>query len=265
MSWTALTPHLGYRLDDSAGRWVVRLAGELDLASVEPLERLLVQALAREGWITLDLSRMVFIDARGLALLVHVHEHAAAVGGRLTIRRPHQAVRRVMDLVGLNSLLEVESPSAGMAPSDVATILDEALEGAMRIADGQFADAQFADPGGGLRIVAHRGLSDSFLDFFAIVDGDDSACAVAGTTGRPVWVRNVDTSRIFRGTPASQVMRDAGANAVASVPIIVPGGIIGMISVLRKAKTDWTRSQRRQLAEHSRLAGTVLLDCTAIG
>lgn len=258
MTWSTLTTLIRCRLDDVGGRRVVRVAGELDLASVEPLSRLLAGELSRSEWLTVDLSQLTFIDASGIGLLVRMHHRAETAGGRFTLRRPHRRVRHVLSVLGLLRVLDVER-IVGPSPSlDMIGVLDEALDGAMRIADAQFADAQLADPAGVLQLVAHRGFDRAFLDYFHVVDGDTTACAMAMATHRPVWVRDVETSRIFAGTAAGTAMLDAGCNAVASLPLALPGGVAGIISVHREAPTDWSSASKHRLAEHSRFAASVL-------
>lgn len=90
---------------------VVRLTGELDLASAAEVEG----TLGRVDWsgpVEIDLSRLTFMDSTGLATLLRV------AGGRpgrvLILRRPQPVVGRVLDLarVDLLPLVEVDHGAA---------------------------------------------------------------------------------------------------------------------------------------------------------
>jgi anti-anti-sigma factor len=79
------------------GHWVVRLAGEVDVACTAQL-RSLAEALAlSEGDVDVDLSRVTFIDSSGW---VEIRKATAAVQGggrRVRIVNPSRAVRRLTD------------------------------------------------------------------------------------------------------------------------------------------------------------------------
>lgn len=258
MPWYALSPFVSYRRVRSLDQSVVHLAGELDLGSVEPLRRVVGEEMAGVGAVVLDLSRLSFVDGRGIAALLELRHLAARQGQRFSIRRPHRMVRRVVHLLELTQALSLEAPVSHGAPAGVVAILEEALEGAVRIADAQRANAQIVDETGALRIVAQRGFAPAFLDFFEVVDGDESACAVALRSGRPAWVHDVQSSAVFDGTPARAVVLDAGARAVASLPVAVTGSTVGVISVHREEAAPWSATLRQRLVDHADLAAHAL-------
>ena len=86
----------------------MRVSGEVELCTAPELERALVQEIcaAREG--LLDLSAVSFIDSSGLHAIVIAARAARSNGGALALdsRLPDQ-VRRVFEITGLQSLLEV--------------------------------------------------------------------------------------------------------------------------------------------------------------
>lgn len=84
----------------------------------------------------------------------------------------------------------------------------------------------------GLRIVAHLGFDQRFLDFFAAVSHDAStACGRALKQGQRFIVDDVLTDPGFKGTEAADVMRNAGALACQSTPLLGGlGQVIGMLS-----------------------------------
>ncbi len=248
-----------YRVAEADGHPVVSLAGELDLLSARPVCRLIARELATGRRVILDLGRVTFIDVAGASALLDADRRCRASGAQLVIRRPNHAVRRVLSLSGLDGALGIE-PADSLNPSpDVVAILGEAVEGAIRISGALNGNAQLADSSGVLRIVAQRGFSRAFLDFFEIVDDGDSACGRAIATGEPVWVADVTRSPIFDGAPSLDVMLDAGSKAVASLPVHAPGGpLLAVISVHHASPTVWSRDQMRQLHAHARAAGSLL-------
>jgi hypothetical protein len=56
-----------------------------------------------------------------------------------------------------------------------------------------------------LTIAAQRGFEDPFLNFFASVRDDPSACAAAMRSGERVIVEDVRESEIFAGQPSKDV------------------------------------------------------------
>ena len=84
----------------------------------------------------------------------------------------------------------------------------------------------------GLRIVAHLGFDQRFLDFFAAVSrGTSSTCGQALKHGQRIIVNDVLADPVFKGSAAADVMRNAGALACQSTPLFGGlGQVIGMLS-----------------------------------
>jgi anti-anti-sigma factor len=77
--------------------WVIRLGGEVDLASNAQLRSLAEALSLSEGDVDFDLSRVSFIDCSGW---VEIQRAAAAVGAeerRVRIVNPSRAVRRLTE------------------------------------------------------------------------------------------------------------------------------------------------------------------------
>lgn len=142
---------------------------------------------------------------------------AAALGGERT--------RPVPESVSL-----VEFLSARFEPDQGADMVEAALASAVSACGADMGNIQLACTDG-LRIVAQRGFEQPFLDFFARVDDEASACGVAMKRGRPAIVDDVRSDPIFAGTPAGAVMEQAGARAVQSTPIVSSSGwVLGVLS-----------------------------------
>jgi anti-sigma B factor antagonist len=77
---------------------VIRLAGELDLASVGTARAGIAPYLTdASGGVTFDLEKLSFMDSSGIALLVEVSNEA----GPVTLVHVPPAVRRVLEVTGL--------------------------------------------------------------------------------------------------------------------------------------------------------------------
>lgn len=85
---------------------VVRPAGELDMATNDVLEKDLLDAFESSATsIVLDLDGLTFIDSSGLRLLVSAANRAGEDGDRLRIHCEARAVRRMIELTGLDRAL----------------------------------------------------------------------------------------------------------------------------------------------------------------
>jgi anti-sigma B factor antagonist/stage II sporulation protein AA (anti-sigma F factor antagonist) len=86
---------------------LVRLAGELDLATAEEL-RARVRELRREPRLVFDLAGVEFLDVTGLGVLLETSRLLAEHGGSVLLRRPRPMVRRMLSLLKLEDALHVE-------------------------------------------------------------------------------------------------------------------------------------------------------------
>jgi len=90
------------------GVTIAELAGELDLASAPALREQLRQLLQPgSGRLVLDLSRVSFCDASGLAVLVGMARRARLLGGFLRLAGVSPQTARVLRLTGLHRHLPV--------------------------------------------------------------------------------------------------------------------------------------------------------------
>lgn len=259
MSWAGLSQLVRYDVHERNGATALRLAGELDGSSPRVVS-LIEQAGNPCPRVVLDLSRVSFLDASGLSLLVLANRRLRDRGGGLVLRRPHPAVRRLLHLCGSEMPLQVEEPTAFVAPApDAVAICSEAVEAAIRIAKATTGETQLSDSTRALRIVASRGCSLAFLDFFEVVEDEECPCGAAWARGEPVYVPDVTRSRIFKGAPSLDVVRDAGIRSIASILLPGPqGNPAGMLSVHSNRLGEWSREQRRQLRELAGATGRLL-------
>ena len=82
-----------------------------------------------------------------------------------------------------------------------------------------------------LRVAAHSGFDESFLEFFTNATHGAPACRVAMDTQQRVIVEDVLESEIFSDESAQEILRNAGVRAVQAVPLISStGNLLGVIS-----------------------------------
>lgn len=91
------------------GAVIVRLSGEVDVASAPLVEHTLQRARAtRRRDVRLDLSAVTFCDCAGLNALIASDRLLRAAGSRLTISRLSGPVRRLLLLTKTHRVLTVE-------------------------------------------------------------------------------------------------------------------------------------------------------------
>jgi len=82
---------------------IVKLSGELDVASAPDLRERLLIMLDRQapGRVIVDLSALSFIDSSGIAVLVNTERRARLLGCAFELAAPQAVVRRVLEVCGL--------------------------------------------------------------------------------------------------------------------------------------------------------------------
>ncbi|MGI5372185.1 ANTAR domain-containing protein [Streptomyces iakyrus] len=110
-------------------------------------------------------------------------------------------------------------------------VLKAVLRSTLTVTGTDMGNVQLPDPArGGLRIERHTGLTDDFLDFFAHVGEDGTACARAARDVAQVTVRDVESDPVFT-EPARRAILAAGSRACHSVPLTTEAGLcVGMVS-----------------------------------
>jgi GAF domain-containing protein len=105
-----------------------------------------------------------------------------------------------------------------------------ALETVLSLSRAERGNVQLADPAtGALRIVAQHGFGQEFLDHFAVVDDDRSACGRAARHGAQLVITDVFADPAFM--PHREVAAASGFRAVQSTPLIdMAGRVVGVVS-----------------------------------
>jgi PAS domain S-box-containing protein len=104
---------------------------------------------------------------------------------------------------------------------DLPIALREIVDAAIAISGADKGNIQLFDTTSGkLFIGAQRGFGQPFLDFWNAINGGMGACGAALKSGERVIVEDVTLSPIFAGTPALDVMSQAGVRAFQSTPVL---------------------------------------------
>jgi anti-anti-sigma factor len=80
--------------------------GEFDLATAHLIGDALARACELDAPVVVDLSGVRFADASTLGMVVQAHTRLADRGRELSVTRPSAAVARLMELIGLEWLVE---------------------------------------------------------------------------------------------------------------------------------------------------------------
>jgi anti-sigma B factor antagonist len=90
-------------------RALVRVAGELDAATVPKLRAALAPLGHRSGdVVVVDLGGLTFADASALGALVAVHARIEAAGARLVVRQPSPLLQRMLTITRVSEVLTVD-------------------------------------------------------------------------------------------------------------------------------------------------------------
>lgn len=111
MAWNARLPELEIDVTPLDGTVVVRVRGEVDLASAHRVEgavRALLDERQAPALVVLDLADVSFIDVSGLSVLTHTHDRAKARGTEVVIGPHSSQVRSVLNLTGPAATIPVE-------------------------------------------------------------------------------------------------------------------------------------------------------------
>jgi stage II sporulation protein AA (anti-sigma F factor antagonist) len=87
---------------------VVTLAGEIDYHTGSRFEQALEITGAALPRVVIDMGQVTFMDSVGINILIGAHQDAAAAGGWIRLAAPTGPVLRVMQLVGVDSLIDCQ-------------------------------------------------------------------------------------------------------------------------------------------------------------
>jgi anti-anti-sigma factor len=104
----AASDHLRVDIENDPERMVVRLSGELDLASSPMLERELeLAAVEQAPMLVFDLDALEFLDSTGLQVLLAKHRQSTERGQPFAITRGSPQVQRLLDITRVAERLTI--------------------------------------------------------------------------------------------------------------------------------------------------------------
>jgi anti-sigma B factor antagonist len=106
LSWP-LNDHPGADDDGQQveGSHIVELIGDIDAHLVARVTNMLSAVAAQSAQLVVDVSEVRFIDASGLGLLVMMHRHVSASGGRMNLLGTRPGLSRLLRITRLDHLL----------------------------------------------------------------------------------------------------------------------------------------------------------------
>src|SRR5215813_11382841 len=140
----------------------------------------------------------------------------------------------------------------------LGALLDEVLEFALTLLRAERGNVQLADPAtGALRIAAQRGFGPEFMEYFAAVTDDGSACGRAAQQHAQVVITDVTTDPGF--APHREIALASGFRAVQSTPLVNRAGhLVGMLSTHYPRPTTPPRRDLQTVSSFGALVGESL-------
>lgn len=104
-------PPLKIELDLRGDHAIVRMVGELDIATAPLLRETVMKLLQPSlsiGVVILDLSETTFVDSTGLGVLAASRQRVEREGGALVLRAPRPNTAKVLAVTGLDRVFVIE-------------------------------------------------------------------------------------------------------------------------------------------------------------
>ena len=106
--------------------YTLRPDGEIDIARVEYLQPRWFAQLDdhRPHCLVIDLSDVTFLDSSGISLILQMHKRQQRAGGAVVITNPPQFIRKLLELTGVDQVVEVRAQGVVAADQDRDPIWD---------------------------------------------------------------------------------------------------------------------------------------------
>jgi anti-sigma B factor antagonist len=92
---------------------VVRVCGEVDPATSALVWQGIEEAIDLGGPLVIDLTETTFMDSSGMTLLVRARQRLGEGADEVVVRGPSPAVRAVLDLTGIDTIVRIEEAGHG--------------------------------------------------------------------------------------------------------------------------------------------------------
>jgi anti-sigma B factor antagonist len=95
---------------------MIALAGEIDLYTAPRLQSELTSVLSADepARVVVDMSAVEFCDSTGMNVLLAAHRLAAERGGEFALAAPRPAVRKILEVTGLNAVFTVHDDTTAV-------------------------------------------------------------------------------------------------------------------------------------------------------
>jgi anti-sigma B factor antagonist len=90
-------------------RGIFSVAGELDVATGHQLAAAVQERFPPGHPVVLDLRNVTFCDSSGLTAMLNLRARAGGTADDLVIRNPHQRVRDVLEVTGVDQIVTVQT------------------------------------------------------------------------------------------------------------------------------------------------------------
>ncbi|PFG32859.1 STAS domain-containing protein [Sanguibacter antarcticus] len=101
----------GIRLTEEPRSSIVDMWGDIDGALRPQASLALASALDRDLPVTIDTSRVTFMDSTGIAFLVQFYTIGREEGLPVTLRNPPRVVSDVLSMLGVDGFFDADSSS----------------------------------------------------------------------------------------------------------------------------------------------------------
>lgn len=96
---------------ESENKWLIDIAGEVDIYNVDELRAgLLVFLDKRPCSMVLNCANLEYIDSTGLGVLVSTIKKVRENGGKIEIKNLKPYIYKIFELTNLNRLFDIEVP-----------------------------------------------------------------------------------------------------------------------------------------------------------
>jgi|HubBroStandDraft_6_1064221.scaffolds.fasta_scaffold352912_1 anti-anti-sigma factor len=99
-----------YQISADASGTRVALQETLGFKDHQEFRRLIAEVVERKpAHVVVDLSGLAMVDSAGLGLLVILNDKIKQAGGRVTLTRPNEDVKRLLAIVEFDKLFAIEA------------------------------------------------------------------------------------------------------------------------------------------------------------
>jgi anti-anti-sigma factor len=283
------------------GQVVLALEGEVDILSAPEFGAFFETMIDRgHRSVVLDLGRLRFMDASGLAVIARGADRLEVTGGTLTIRTPIALIGRMLDITGFARLVQLEPGESAyghfgpeLAADGVPTHSygvtgvtgmtgmtkgmttftsihsgDELIDGALRMAVS-LAGAAVAGADGVSVSLRRRGILSTVAATDQTVSNMDAnqyqtgegPCVDASTQGH--WFHAESLERETRWPAFTPRARALGIQAILSSPLLVEKHPVGALNIYSLTPSAFSVRDQELAAAFAVQASSLLSDAEA--